>query len=337
MKVIVKVNSISDEVMGHFQEINFKIDKILHSLNIVIGEYSGNIGSLSQLSFIDSVEIDELFELQSVKTTIQPNLHYGRLHKHNLLGNGIRIAMIDSGVNPEGIKFEDSIVFTDAINSHDSGNNGRLHGTYVANVIKSIAPWSRLYNLKVMNSYNEIWKSAILAAIDWCVINEISIVNISLGRKGACKPSCIVCNSLKKIMDKNGIAVVAMGNYGNEAISCPAMSKHAFSVGAVDQYKRLADYSSRGVPSDDKPNILAPGWIQITGDDPIAGTSFAAPYITGIIGCLLEKYSIKEVVEILQSTAIDLKLPRHHQGSGLVNIENIIGVINYEKTASSDS
>lgn len=62
MKVIVKVNSISDEVMGHFQEINFKIDKILHSLNIVIGEYSGNIGSLSQLSFIDSVEIDELFE-----------------------------------------------------------------------------------------------------------------------------------------------------------------------------------------------------------------------------------------------------------------------------------
>jgi hypothetical protein len=40
MKVIVKVNSISDEVMGHFQEINFKIDKILHSLNIVIGEYS---------------------------------------------------------------------------------------------------------------------------------------------------------------------------------------------------------------------------------------------------------------------------------------------------------
>lgn len=114
-------------------------------------------------------------------------------------------------------------------------------------------------------------------------------------------------------------------------------SESAITVGAVDQFRLLADYSSRGMPGANKPDILAPGWVQLTGHDPITGTSFAAPFVTGVIACLLNDFDIDNILESIKATAIDLKQPRHYQGNGLISIENMIGVIRSEKNIGSNS
>lgn len=233
MKILVKVKGkLDDKIISELGILGFKVEDILDNLNILIGETIGQSqDKLQRLGYIEDIERDEQFFTQSLNLSVQPNIKFGHLHKHNYFGNNVRIAMIDTGVNPEGLKIENSLVFTDATDSLDAGNNGRLHGTYVAHTIKKVAPWSKLFNLKVKNSENEILKSAILRAIDWCFGNNISIVNISLGRQFDCKPNCMVCNSIKKLRSNGIVTVVAVGNLGRDgemSFGCPAKIRKCY-------------------------------------------------------------------------------------------------------------
>ncbi|MDF2591508.1 MAG: hypothetical protein K0S75_974 [Clostridia bacterium] len=342
MLILVKIKGkLTDKIINSFKDTGFSLISRLTNLDIIIGEIEEqNLARMNSLDFIHTYELDEVYEIQAVNITMMPNLKPGSLLKHEFFGANVKVAVIDTGVNAYNLKLEGNHVFTDALDASDAGTNGRLHGTYVAHIIKKIAPWCKLYSLKVANSQGEILKSAILQAIDWCVGNDISVVNISLGKRGDCKPTCLVCNSLSRIKERKGIAVVAMGNFGREGegiLSCPASSQYALTVGAVNQYRQLADYSSKGRPDSNKPDILAPGWIQMTGDKEIEGTSFAAPFISAVIACLASNYCIDYISNLLITTATDLKIPVHHQGSGLINIENMLGVIRDEKNTGTNS
>ncbi|MBN1440614.1 MAG: S8 family serine peptidase [Anaerolineales bacterium] len=115
-----------------------------------------------------------------------------------------------------------------------------------------------------------------------------------------------------------GIMMVAAA--GNEGPACatagdpPANSGDVFTVGASDENDSLAFFSSRG-PSGSlvKPDITAPGWMVrscIPGGlySISAGTSIAAPHVTGAVALLWSAFpelvgQIERTEEILRSSA----------------------------------
>jgi hypothetical protein len=88
-------------------------------------------------------------------------------------------------------------------------------------------------------------------------------------------------------------------------ITIPSTSRKAITVGAYDQeHGSYADFSGRGyvyrygvdtqsLVASVKPDLVAPG-VNITvplpgiGTEKVSGTSFAAPYITGMSALLME-------------------------------------------------
>ncbi len=97
---------------------------------------------------------------------------------------------------------------------------------------------------------------------------------------------------------------------------------------------RIADFSSRGDSLNARlePTVLAPGAdMMVYGWDPykgnpmqlVNGTSFASPYVSGLLSLMLQKnpnLSPAELREILKQTAVALPdVPRSEQGHGVVD------------------
>jgi subtilisin family serine protease len=91
-------------------------------------------------------------------------------------------------------------------------------------------------------------------------------------------------------------------------------------------------FSSRGPTGDGrlKPDLVAPGEkirgpIRGEADDELAGTSMAAPFVSGAAAFLLARHreligNPGRVKQILCSTATDLGRERYFQGHGLVDV-----------------
>jgi subtilisin family serine protease len=99
-------------------------------------------------------------------------------------GRCIKVAIIDSGVNPAHPHVGGVVGGTRITSSEDSTNDYLDyigHGTAVAGAIREKSPDALLFAVKVFDRALTTNIEAIIKAIDWCIENEIDVVNLSLG------------------------------------------------------------------------------------------------------------------------------------------------------------
>ena len=247
-------------------------------------------------------------------------------------GQGVKVAIIDTGLS----KHSDLNIAGgyNAIrrSKHYEDDNG--HGTHVAGIVAAagkanlpygVAPKVELYGIKALDHNGDGYVSDIVEAVEWCIANNMNIINMSLGLDG---PSHALRTSIYRAYRKGIVIVASSGNSGphNASIDVPAIYPETIAVAATDRQKRIPDFSSRGYGID----VSAPGdrivsTNHLNGFSMDTGTSMAAPHVSGTIALMLSvdpQLSPDHIREILKETA----LPDHHaniyeQGAGLIHAQ----------------
>lgn len=176
-----------------------------------------------------------------------------------------------------------------------------LHGTHVTSIIfgqpdspvTGIAPKCKGLIVPVFHDDRLNLSQLDLArAIEQAVNAGAHIINISGGQltdegeaEGWLKRSVQLCQ------EKNVLIIAAAGNDGCECLHVPAALPAVLAVGAMDDKGQPIAFSNWG-ESYQTQGILAPG-ENILGAQPgggttrLSGTSFAAPFVTGVAALLL--------------------------------------------------
>ena len=98
------------------------------------------------------------------------------------------------------------------------------HGTMVTLILlRSRFYQVELYNIKILNANRGGKREKLIEAIDWCITNNINLINISSGYYNeSCTGNCEVCMAASRASE-NGIMInAAAGNEGRSKTICPA-------------------------------------------------------------------------------------------------------------------
>src|SRR4051812_46681840 len=182
-------------------------------------------------------------------------------HAAGARGQGVDVAVLDSGVSPvQGLLGDNKIVIGpdlsfDAQTPGVTNMDGFGHGTAMASIIagndetpggfKGVAPKARIVSVKVGAANGAVDVSQIIAGIDWTVQHahdpglNIRVLNISLGTSST---QSYVLDPLAHAAEaawRKGIVVVAaVGNDGttNRLVASPAVGPFLVAVGASDPH-----------------------------------------------------------------------------------------------------
>ncbi|MDH7479613.1 MAG: S8 family peptidase, partial [Syntrophomonadaceae bacterium] len=192
--------------------------------------------------------------------------------------------------------------------------------------IVGVMPGASLYSVKVFDSNGEGSLSDIILGLQWCIANDIKIVNMSFG-------SSEENNSFRQVFanaERAGIIMVAAA--GNDRtqhkMQYPALYDETIAVSALSQMGMIASFSSYG----DKVDVIAPGEnIKSTWKDGSykeeSGTSMATPFVTGAIAQMINKWGEMTPAQAkrhLQRCCTMLPMPQIYQGAGLINLKSLL-------------
>ena len=167
-----------------------------------------------------------------------------------------KVCIIDSGLD---LPHEDFLTGNiTGTNNSGTGNwydNGGPHGTHVAGTIAALNNSTgmlgvlpngnlKLHIVKVFNAEGWGYTSTLANAVNTCVTNGATVINMSLGGGGA---STTEGNAMQAAFDAGVLLIAAAGNDGNTTLSYPASYDAVVSVAAIDKNKQLADFSQRNV------------------------------------------------------------------------------------------
>ena len=212
------------------------------------------------------------------------------------LGQGIRVGVLDSGVNPhpdlEGRLLAGHNYISGAANPDDTADTYG-HGTRVAGLVAAVsetgyvgvAPGAQIVPLKVTDG-----KTVKVSALSRAIYGGVDdygcrVLNLSLG-------ILTEYESVKEAVEyaeAQGVVVVsAVGNGGTEAIYYPAAYDSVIGVGAVDRSGMLYSRSNRSrsvwltAPGVDVLSTANQGGYALS-----TGTSFSVPQVAGAAAVLL--------------------------------------------------
>jgi subtilisin family serine protease len=198
-------------------------------------------------------------------------------------GRGVRVAIIDSGVNPAhphvggvagGVHISahgESEIYLDHLG----------HGTAVAGAIREKAPAARLYAVKVFDQALTTNIETIIRAIEWAIEQRMQIINLSLGTLNPAHRE-----RFERVIaqaDSAGCVIVAAREMSGRD-SLPGCLPSVIGVGLDWDCPRE---TYRSVMMDARPVFFASGYPRsIPGVAPernLNGISFAVANLTGFV------------------------------------------------------
>jgi subtilisin family serine protease len=226
-------------------------------------------------------------------------------------GHGVTIAIIDSGVSAEHPDLGGRV--TGGKNTGDDGWRADTigHGTHAAGLIcgsdnghgiVGVAPEATVHSYRI---FPDGRFSDLIEALDRCILDRVDIVNLSVGSP---QPSHLVAMKIEQARQAGIACVAAAGNAGGP-VRFPATMPTVLAVAAVGrtgEYPPESYHATQviGVPSRDgyfsaaftcfgpEVDVCAPGVAIVSSVPPTNyaawdGTSFAAPYVTGLAALML--------------------------------------------------
>lgn len=284
-------------------------------------------------------------------------LGVNQAHSVGYTGQGIKIAVIDTGIGPHS----DLQNVIDGRNfTSDQGSAAYEdidgHGTHVAGIIGAsgqligVAPDAEIYAARVFSGEyadsDDIAEAIEVSVEQW----NCNIINLSLG--GAY--DSLIEDRINYATQRGVLCIAAAGNSGG-AVEYPAALKNSFCVAALGRTNTYPNYSihqesepeSRGLYGKDnfysakftcygdEVSACAPG-VAIISTVPsefyaaLDGTSMACPIATGVAAILLSKDQsllniqgsdrVSRLKAQVKAVLQDIRLPRRFQGGGIVSL-----------------
>lgn len=236
---------------------------------------------------------------------------------------------VGNNIDDDGNGYIDDIYGWDFVGNYGEMTTRGTHGTMVAGIIGAVGNnnegiagvnWNaRLMSLIVCVSATNCPTSNIISAIYYAVDNGANIINLSLGTSGVTAYTNAYDNAVQYAYDRGVVIVVAAGNgdveggigqdlgFIPQSPVCNDNNKNMIiGVGSMTKDgKYLSDWSNYGkcvdtyAPGESVVSTAVPAYSTIKGFYDIGnGTSFSAPYVTGLATLLKSKYPTMSNTEI---------------------------------------
>ncbi len=253
-------------------------------------------------------------------------------------GKGIKVAILDTGIDGRHPCLAPNVRTGQSFVPHETStmdHNG--HGTHCAGTVAAaftgagvvgVAPAASLYPVKVLDSRGSGNFSWLIAALDWCIDNEIHIASMSLGAAAA--PTAV--GEMCDLAFAKGVLLVAAAGNSGDRVGYPAAFGSVIAVSAIDASNMLARFSCRGPEVE----LAAPG-VDVLSTVPnggyarFNGTSMACPHVAGAAALAWGSHRFPHadlpqnvtIRRLLAHTATDLGAPGRdeHFGFGRVDAE----------------
>jgi hypothetical protein len=237
-------------------------------------------------------------------------------------GEGVRVVVVDTGYDVDspdrhswlrGVEGD-----PDAAIGAPVGNGPRPlgpyagHGTFIAGVVRSVAPLADVRVRGIFDSAGAAFESDLVATLDDVLRNDIpDVISMSAGTPSwdASLPLCFQAFYEQRLRHYKGLVLVtAAGNDGQRDYFWPAAAPWTVSVGALSaNWRNRAHFSNYGgwvdvyAPGEDIVNAYPSGKYTyqeppLSGQDATfagmarwSGTSFSTPMVAGLIAARMSR------------------------------------------------
>ncbi len=238
----------------------------------------------------------------------------------------VRIGLLDAGIDTAHPSLRAAQLRTWGCGDHPVPS---AHGTAIASLLigedgpfRGIAPGARLFAADIYcGEATGGSLDALIGALGWLVPQRVSVINMSLvGARNR-----LLEQAIARLLAQGFTIVAAVGNDGPAAPPLyPASYPGVIGVTAVDAHNRVLLEAGRGA----QVMFAAPGADLAAADlagryNAVRGTSFAAPFVTGLLALAITQPDPMQAAAALQG----LQRSAVHLGSAGRNLTYGFGLI----------